>query len=454
MSSPLPPDETVRFNPPPNWPAPPAGWSPPRGWAPNPSWPAPPPDWRYWVTDRAVAAPVPAPPAKARPAALPAVEPPPVELPPAAAQPPATPPVATVTRATRRRPERGSRLRLSAAVIVAFLVGIGCIVYFNQPPGQPTENAPVHGTGAQSCPGACEPGQAAAGGSSVPVTSNGSVTATGPFGKAPQVTIPARPAARTLYVKTLIQGDGTELTSSDGLIGDYVAYDWSGETHKLLGSSYSSGKPSLFVGKLLPGLQKALTGQRAGSRVLAVIPPADGFGSSGNSKEGVGAGDTLVFIVDMASTFATAGVPGTQSSTGGGPLPTVTPPAPGAAAGPAITIPSGAAPPPALRVKTLIQGSGAVVAKGDNIAVQYTGVIWRTGKVFQSSWARQAPLTTTIGEGQVIAGWDAGLVGQPVGSRVLLVIPPADAYGSAGSATVGIKGDDTLVFVVDILAAA
>jgi peptidylprolyl isomerase len=93
------------------------------------------------------------------------------------------------------------------------------------------------------------------------------------------------------------------------------------------------------------------------------------------------------------------------------------------------------------------------VKKGDDIAVQYTGVIWRTGQVFQSSWAQDLPFTTPIGEGQVIAGWDAGLVGQTVGSRVLLVIPGADAYGSAGSSTVGIKGGDTLAFVVDILAA-
>jgi peptidylprolyl isomerase len=286
-----------------------------------------------------------------------------------------------------------------------------------------------------------------------PLPSNSSVTVTGLFGKAPTVTIPAQPAARKLYTKTLIQGDGTTLTSSEGLIGNYVAYVWSGETHKLLGSSYTSGTPSLFVGKLLPGLEKALVGQKAGSRVLAVIPPADGFGKSGNSKEGIGASDTLVFVVDMSSTFATAGVPGTPTSPGGGALPTVTPPLAGSSAGPTITIPAAVAPSGTLQVKTLIQGSGAVVKKGDNIAVQYTGVIWRTGQVFQSSWTKQAPLTTTIGVGQVIAGWDAGLVGQTVGSRVLLVIPPAEAYGSAGSSSVGIKGSDTLVFVVDILAA-
>lgn len=84
----------------------------------------------------------------------------------------------------------------------------------------------------------------------------------------------------------------------------------------------------------------------------------------------------------------------------------------------------------------------------------YNGVIWRTGQVFDSSWARNAPFTTVIGGGQLIKGWEAGLVGQRVGSRVLLVIPPADGYGSSGSSQVGITGTDTMVFAVDILAAA
>jgi peptidylprolyl isomerase len=159
-----------------------------------------------------------------------------------------------------------------------------------------------------------------------------------------------------------------------------------------------------------------------------------------------------VFVVDMDSTFATTGVSGTQAAAGAG-LPTVTPPAANSTAGPTIKVDTSAAPPKTLQVKPLIKGNGAVVKKGQDLAVQYTGVIWRTGKVFDSSWSRNMPLTTVIGEGQVIPGWDTGLVGQTVGSRVLLVIPPADGYGSAGASQAGIKGTDTLVFVVDILAA-
>lgn len=285
-----------------------------------------------------------------------------------------------------------------------------------------------------------------------PSDSYKSVSVSGTFGKSPTVTIPKVTGSGNLYTKTLIQGTGAAFTTSDGMIGNYVAYDWSGTTSKVLGSSYTTGKKSLFVGSLLPGLETALRGQKMGSRVLAVIPPKDGFGTSGNSTEGIGAKDTLVFVVDLQSTFPTA-VTGTQTSNGGGALPTVAAPAANSTAGPTVTINTKATPPTKLEVTTLVKGTGAKVAKGDDIAVQYTGLIWRTGKVFQSSWTRQAPFTTPIGEGQVIPGWDTGLVGQTVGSRVLLVIPPKEGYGSSGSSSVGIKGTDTLVFVVDILAA-
>jgi FKBP-type peptidyl-prolyl cis-trans isomerase len=288
---------------------------------------------------------------------------------------------------------------------------------------------------------------------SAPADTYKSVSVTGSFGKAPTVKIPAETGTGALYTKTLIQGTGPALTTSDSLLGNFVMYDWSGKTHKLIGSTYSEGIPTLFSGELLPGLETALIGQKVGSRVLAVIPPADAFGSTGNSEIGVGAKDTVIFVIDMLQTISnTASVPGKQTYSGGGKLPTVT--AGAAGKGPTITIPKDTTAPTALTVKTLIKGTGPVVKKGQLIVVQYTGVIWRTGKVFDSSWSRSTPFSTPIGEGQVIPGWDDGLVGQTVGSRVMLVIPPKDGYGSSGSSSAGIKGTDTLVFVVDILAAS
>ncbi len=285
-----------------------------------------------------------------------------------------------------------------------------------------------------------------------------SVTVSGTFDKSPAVNIPKASGTGDLYTKTVIQGSGAKLTSTEGVCGNYVAYDWSGKTSRLLGSSYKDGTPSLFVGAQNPGLaatlQSALIGQKLGSRVLAVVPPKDAFGSAGDAQAGIGGTDTLVFVIDTLSKFSTTSVPGTQASNGGGAQPTVTPPAATSTAGPTIKIPAKVNPPKTLQVKPLIKGKGAVVKSGQEVAVQYTGVNWRTGKVFDSSWSRKTPWITPIGVGQAIKGWDSGLVGQTIGSRVLLVIPPADGYGSAGAAQAGIKGTDTLVFVVDILAAA
>ena len=281
-----------------------------------------------------------------------------------------------------------------------------------------------------------------------------SVTVTGTFNKAPQVTIPKETGSGSLYTKTLIQGSGATTTSTDGVIGNYVAYDWSGKTSKVIATSYGQTNPSVFVHQLVPpGVATALTGQKLGSRVLAVIPPKEGFGTSGDPQMGIGANDTLVFVVDMLSTFSTSSVPGTQTSNGGGALPTVLPPAANSTAGPTVKIPANAAPPKTLTVKTLIKGKGTVVKKSQELFVQYVGMNWRTGKVFDSSWSRHQPVPVTIGVGQYIKGWDTGLVGQTVGSRVLLVVPPAEGYGTAGLAQAGIKGTDTLVFAVDILAA-
>jgi FKBP-type peptidyl-prolyl cis-trans isomerase len=285
--------------------------------------------------------------------------------------------------------------------------------------------------------------------SSPPASPNASVTATGTFGKAPAVKIPATKAGGNLYVKTVVKGSGPALSGKDAFLGNYVVYIWSGKTHKLALSTYTA-TPQVLSGKLLPGLTTALDGKTMGSRVLAVLPPKYGYGASGNSQVGITGSDTLIFVVDMIKEYAgTASASGAQVSHGGGILPTVT-----AKTGtaPSVKIPT-SAPPSKLVVKTLIKGSGPPVAKGQEVVTQYVGLNWRTRTVFDSSWSRGAPFGFEIGAtpAQIIPGWDTGLVGVPVGSRVMLVIPPKDGYGSAGQSSAGIKGTDTLVFVVDVL---
>jgi FKBP-type peptidyl-prolyl cis-trans isomerase len=276
-----------------------------------------------------------------------------------------------------------------------------------------------------------------------------SVTATGSFGKAPAVSIPKAKAGSQLEVKTLIQGTGTTLTKADALAANFVLYFWSGTSSSLKANTYTSN-PTVIGGTMLPGLESALVGAKVGSRVLAVIPPAEGYGTTGNSQLGITGTTTLVFVIDVLKSYAdTASAAGTQESNGGGTLPTVTAKA---GAAPTLTFPK-SSPPSTLVAKTLIKGTGAKVAKGDYVIAQYTGYIWRTKKVFGSSWSSGSPFGFVIGASpeQVIPGWDKALAGQTVGSRVMLSIPPADGYGKTGESQAGITGTDTLVFVVDII---
>ena len=103
----------------------------------------------------------------------------------------------------------------------------------------------------------------------------------------------------------------------------------------------------------------------------------------------------------------------------------------------------------ALKVKTLIKGKGTAVTSGESVTVNYVGVTYKDGKEFDSSWKSSTAFTFTIGQGGVIQGWDKGLLGVKVGSRVQLDIPQSLAYPNpAAGDPVG-----TLRFVVDVLAA-
>jgi peptidylprolyl isomerase len=275
------------------------------------------------------------------------------------------------------------------------------------------------------------------------------VTVAGTFGATPVVKIPKLKANNKLTVKTVISGTGSTVTKADAMAANFVLYFWSGTSSSLKANTFTEN-PTVIGGTMLPGLETALIGQKVGSRVLAVIPPADGYGTSGNSQLGITGSTTLVFVIDVLKSYAdTASASGTQESNGGGSLPTVTA-HPGSA--PTITIPANKAP-TSLVTTTLIKGSGPKLVKGQYVVAQYTGYIWRTKKVFDSSWTTGSPFGFVIGASpeQVITGWDTGLAGQTVGSRVMLVIPPKDAYGTTGASQAGITGTDTLVFVIDII---
>ena len=116
---------------------------------------------------------------------------------------------------------------------------------------------------------------------------------------------------------------------------------------------------------------------------------------------------------------------------------------------PTVSVPSGPAP-TTLQKQDLVVGTGAQAVAGKKVSVQYVGVHYATGKQFDASWDRGEPFSFTLGEGDVIKGWDQGVPGMKVGGRRQLVIPPDLAYGPSGVPP-DIGPNETLVFVVDLL---
>lgn len=266
-------------------------------------------------------------------------------------------------------------------------------------------------------------------------------------GVKPAVTVPAGFSVETSASRVVEEGTGEDVVADGDVVGvQYVQVN--GRTGAELAASQWADPPTFLVvnDMLLAGLRTGLVGQPVGSQVLVAVAPGDGFEEIPQEAQ-VEPQDTLVFLVDVLSA-SPARAEGTPVPPVPG-LPTVALAEDGE---PTITIAPGTDPPTELVAQVLIEGTGAEVQAGQTITAHYTGVKYADGSVFDSSWDG-SPTPFVIGQGQVIEGWDVGLVGRTVGSQVLLIVPPAAGYKEAGQPDAGIGPTDTLVFVVDILAA-
>ena len=117
---------------------------------------------------------------------------------------------------------------------------------------------------------------------------------------------------------------------------------------------------------------------------------------------------------------------------------------------PHVYVPAGEAPPAELVIEDIEEGTGEEAKTGHNVEVHYAGNAWSTRQQFDASWDRGETFSFRLGAGQVIGGWDQGVVGMKIGGRRRLVIPPELGYGSRGAGGV-IKPNETLVFVVDLI---
>jgi len=188
-----------------------------------------------------------------------------------------------------------------------------------------------------------------------------------------------------------------------------------------------------------------------GDRVVVVQPATDFFGGPPTEGSGVTEKDDILIVLDIVS-LPEPPLDGPEGEE-------VEPPADAPKAdtddeGNVVGIDFADAPkaPPAkIDVITLIEGEGPEVKEDDPVTVDYFGAVWGADEAFDESYSRGTPASFTLSKGALIDGWVQGLQGVPVGSRVMLVIPPELGYGDQEQQN--IPAGSTLVFVVDILQA-
>ncbi len=275
------------------------------------------------------------------------------------------------------------------------------------------------------------------------------VTISGDFGSEPKVEWKARMQADDLESEVLVEGDGAELRDGDQVF-----------TRMILGNGYSQTTVYSTFGKdaqpdVLPvgddlsaALKEALEGHALGTRVAVAAPPDDAFGEGGNPELGIGNADPVLFVVDLVDTLPSSPDGAEQNPAGWAPKVNEKDDKPESFDFKGTPKPDGK-----LRVTTLIEGTGEKAENGQTVYVNYLGQVYDGRKPFDSSYAKGQPFPFTLGKGEVVKGWDRGLQGIPVGSRVIIAIPPRLGYGEQGNEQAGIKGTDTLYFVVDLLAA-
>jgi FKBP-type peptidyl-prolyl cis-trans isomerase len=283
------------------------------------------------------------------------------------------------------------------------------------------------------CAGSPEPTETPAAADCMDVKSGSlsdGVEVEGDFGASPTATFTTPLEAKKLERSVVTKGDGDSTKAGDNV--NAIVSAFSGTTGEQLFSqpaTITAGDESVFEA-FLAGIDCVPTG----SRTVTVAPASTLYGDQGNETIGVAPGETLVIVVDVQEPLKpakwTKDVPDVKWGADG--------------AAPTVTLPD-TAPPAEYQLKVLEEGDGAEVKSGDNVTLDYQGTSWDTKEVFDQSYGGDPAQFTTDA---VIQGFGAALVGQKVGTKLIVTIPPQYAYGTdtAGGELAG----QTLVFLIEI----
>ncbi len=275
------------------------------------------------------------------------------------------------------------------------------------------------------------------------------LTVSGDVGTEPKVTVSQPISVDKPETQVITAGKGNPVQAGqEALLHIFLA---NGKNGKKAAATYDSGAPvdlKMDESQLFKAVIDGLVGKPQGSRVAIAAPVKTIYGPQGASQIGLKPTDSVVFVVDIMS------VPPTNplSAPKGDP---VTPPADAPKVltkGDNVTgfdwSSAPKKPSKKLQVIPLIQGTGPAARAQSLVTFDYFGEVYGGKAPFDESFTKQ-PVTFALGMNKLIQGWDKGLVGVKQGSRVMLIVPPDQGYGS--QAQQNIPANSTLVFVVDIL---
>lgn len=261
------------------------------------------------------------------------------------------------------------------------------------------------------------------------------------FGSKPTIDFSSPLSSKVIETKVIKEGNGPAIVGKQ-----YVRFDYSivnGSTNKSLGqSTYDStkGEAQFLATGTTVDICHGLTGVKEGSRVAILVPA--GMATTSDTDE-IKATDSVLFVIDVHKVYLQTTSNNVRATDSG--MPTVVFAPDGT---PGVTMPKTAAP-SELKLNTLVDGSGAPIALGDTVTLNYSGFLWESGDVFDSSWTNGKPEQFQITQGGLIEGFVKALVGAKLGSKLVVVIPPDLGYGAQGNNT--IPGNATLVFVIEVL---
>lgn len=271
----------------------------------------------------------------------------------------------------------------------------------------------------------------------------------GSFGAAPAIKVKPAVSATKPVTQVISVGHGDKVQANKKAMFDISIAK--GDGTKLY-SDVDRGTPTqvaMAENQFFPVLIKGLVGKPQGSRVAIAAKVKDVWGAAGAPQLKLKPADTVVFVVDVLSVEPTHVISGPKGTKVKAPA---NAPAVEQTGSKVTGIDFSSAPkkaPKKLQVITLVKGTGPQAKAGRLVTFNYYGAVYGSKKPFDSSFSRGAPVPFGVGVNGLIPAWDKVIPGLKEGSRVLIIAPPKDGYGSRGQQ--GIPANSTLTFVVDVL---